>query len=159
MVVELAESALPYYWVTVGDSSLPFTVAVEHTRLVGVEDYSRRTIVYLGRYAPPEDPILGESDDVISRRFLDAAARSFSPEFAKPLATHLFRAPGAQPIVPPGWGRHRPTVRTSIPGLFAANMAQIYPWDRGINYSLALGEDAAATLLKDMSVQPVAVNS
>ena len=53
MVVELAESVLPYYWVTVGDRGLPFTVAVEHTHLVGTSDYSGRTVVYLGRYAAP----------------------------------------------------------------------------------------------------------
>ena len=34
-------------------------------------------------------------------------------------------------------------------GVLAANMAQIYPWDRGINYSLELGEQVAARILAE----------
>ncbi len=147
MVVELSKSALPFYWVTVGDPDLPFTVAVEHTRLVPASDYGGRTLVYLGRYAPPEDPILAESDDAIRDRFLEAASRAFSETFNAPLGTHVFRAPAAQPIVPPGWATDCPPLRAPVTGLITANMAQIYPWDRGINYSLELGERAAAETL------------
>ena len=84
---------------------------MEHTRLVGTADYSGRTIVYLGRYAAPEDPMLALSDEAIARTFVDAAAGAFSPGFAAPLAVHVFRAPAAQPLVPPGWGTARPALR------------------------------------------------
>ena len=152
MVVELERSALPYYWVTVGDRRLPFTVAVEHTRLVGTTDYSGRTIVYLGRYSPPDDPIVSEADESVRERFLGAAADAFSEGFRHPLAAHLFRAPAAQPIVPPGWGRKKPSLRTGLRGLVTANIAQIYPWDRGINYSIELGEQAAKAVLDELEV-------
>jgi protoporphyrinogen oxidase len=147
MVVELAASALPYYWVTVGDSDLPFTVAVEHTRLVGTADYGGRTIVYLGRYVPPSDPLLEQTDEEIRAHFLQAASRAFSPQFDSPLAVHVFRAPAAQPVVPPGWGLGRPPLQSGVRGLVVANMAQIYPWDRGINFSIELGEQAAEAML------------
>lgn len=149
-VVELAESALPYYWITVGDDGLPFTVAVEHTRLVGNSDYSGRTIVYLGRYADASLDVTRAPDDVVLGEFLDAAARAFSPAFKAPLATHLFRAPAAQPVVPPGWENDRPSLHTGIAGLVTANMAQIYPWDRGINYSIELGEAAAEAVREEL---------
>ena len=158
MVVELPRSALPYYWVTVGDHDLPFTVAVEHTRLVGTADYDGRTIVYLGRYASPEDPLLRKDDDQVRELFLNGAARAFSGVFAEPLAAHVFRAPGAQPIVPPGWAARRPALRTGLPGLVTANIAQIYPWDRGINFSLKLGEDAALAVAEELessAVEPI----
>lgn len=151
MVVELERSVLPYYWVTVGDRDLPFTVAVEHTRLVGTEDYGGRTLVYLGRYAPPGDPLLEKSDDEIRETFLAAAARAFNPGFATPLASHVFRGPSAQPIVTPGWATSVPSLRTGLPGLVAANMAQIYPWDRGINYSVALGESASDAVIEELA--------
>jgi len=151
VVLELPASVLPYYWVTVGDSRLPFTVAVEQTRLVEPSDYGGRTVVYLGRYAPPDDPLLAAPDDEITRTFVNAAAEAFSPGFRDYLAAHVFRAPAAQPIVPPGWQLRRPALRTGIQGLVAANMAQIYPWDRGINYSLSLGEDAAQAILEEMA--------
>jgi protoporphyrinogen oxidase len=150
MVVELARSVLPCYWVTIGDSSLPFTVAVEHTRFIPAGDYGGRTIVYLGRYAPADDPVMLQDEEVIRKQFLDAAAVAFDPMFRAPLASHLFRAPGAQPIVPPGWSDSRPPLRSGIAGLVLANMAQIYPWDRGVNYSLELGEEAAAATLEEL---------
>jgi protoporphyrinogen oxidase len=150
VLVELRRSALPYYWVTVGDSRVPFTVAVEHTRLLPADDYGGRTLVYLGRYAPPEDPVIAATPDQVRDRFIEAASRAFSPVFADPIATHVSRAPAAQPILPPGWGTARPPLRTGLPGLVTANMAQIYPWDRGMNYSMELGETAAAAVLYDV---------
>ncbi|HXA41989.1 MAG TPA: FAD-dependent oxidoreductase [Candidatus Solibacter sp.] len=149
MVVELEQPALPYYWVTVGDDDLPFTVAVEHTRMVGTSAYSGRTIVYLGRYVKPDDALLKASETEISELFLEAAARAFSSSFLSPAAVHVFRAPNAQPIVPPGWAEARPAVRSGVRGLMVANMAQIYPWDRGINYSIELGESAAAAMAEE----------
>jgi protoporphyrinogen oxidase len=157
VVVELENSALPYYWVTVGDDNLPFTVAVEHTRLVPAGDYSGRTIVYLGRYAPPEDPLLALSDEEVARTFTGAAAAAFHPGFSSPLAVHVFRAPAAQPVVPPGWGAARPALASGVRGLVVANMAQIYPWDRGINYSIELGVSAAeAMLAEELESEPAA---
>jgi protoporphyrinogen oxidase len=159
MVVELAASALPFYWVTVGDRDLPFTVAVEHTRLVGTTDYGGRTIVYLGRYAAPETEIAKATDAEVAASFLEAATQAFGPAFRTPLAAHVFRAPGAQPIVPPGWDTGRPSLTTGIGGLVAANMAQIYPWDRGINYSVELGERAASAVLDELTGTPTALPS
>jgi len=151
VVVELARSALPYYWVTIGDANLPFTVAVEHTRLLPPEDYGARTIVYLGTYTPPDGPLNLRDDGEVRALFLDAATAALSPAFANPLRARVFRAAAAQPIVPAGWGSQRPPLRTGLRGLVTANIAQIYPWDRGINYSLELGEAAARALEADVA--------
>lgn len=115
---------------------------------------ARATVVYLGRYAPPEDPLLALTDEAIARQFLDAAADAFSPGFAQPLAMHVFRAPAAQPLVPPGWESNRPTLASGMRGLVVANMAQIYPWDRGINYSIDLGKSAARAISDDRLAVP-----
>jgi len=87
----------------------------------------------------------------VRRIFLESAAEHFNAAFATPLAAHVFRAPAAQPIVPPGWAAERPDLRSGVSGLVVANMAQIYPWDRGVNYSLELGEQAAAAVLDELS--------
>ncbi|MDP9326528.1 MAG: FAD-dependent oxidoreductase [Candidatus Dormibacteraeota bacterium] len=150
VLVELPRSALPYYWVTVADPTLPFTVAVEHTRLLPADDYGGRTLAYLGRYAPPEDPVASASPEEVRDLFIEAAARAFSPVFANPIATYVSRAPAAQPVTPPGWAAARPPLRTGLPGLVTANMAQIYPWDRGMNYSMELGESAAEAALDEI---------
>ena len=44
-----------------------------------------------------------------------------------------------------GWADHR----TPIRGLYLANTTQIYPEDRGMNYSIRLGQTAAKTVAED----------
>ena len=53
------------------------------------------------------------------------------------------REPAAQPIVTVGYGERIPPLRTPAPGLVLANTTQIYPEDRGTNYAVRLGEQAA----------------
>ncbi len=54
-----------------------------------------------------------------------------------------FREPAAQPVVTVGYERLIPPLRTGVPGLALANTTQIYPEDRGTNYSVRLGGEAA----------------
>ncbi len=51
-----------------------------------------------------------------------------------------FSAPFAQPIVTTEYRDHIPPFRTPVPGLWIANMFQVYPHDRGQNYSIRLAE-------------------
>jgi hypothetical protein len=42
-----------------------------------------------------------------------------------------------------------PALNTGVPGLVLANTTQIYPEDRGTNYSVRLADEAVAALLGD----------
>ena len=55
-----------------------------------------------------------------------------------------------------GAGSRIPGHRTPVPGLYLANMSQIYPQDRGQNYSIVLGETIAETVAADLSRAAVA---
>ena len=59
----------------------------------------------------------------------------------------LFREPAAQPIVTVGYRERIPPLATGVAGLLLANTTQIYPEDRGTNYTVRLGEQAAAAML------------
>jgi hypothetical protein len=48
--------------------------------------------------------------------------------------------PFAQPIVTPEFAQTIPPFDTPIDGLYTANMFQVYPYDRGQNYSIGLAE-------------------
>jgi hypothetical protein len=52
----------------------------------------------------------------------------------------MFAAPFAQPIVTTDYRAHIPPFHTPVPGLHLANMFQVYPHDRGQNYSVALAQ-------------------
>jgi hypothetical protein len=45
-----------------------------------------------------------------------------------------------------GYGARIPPLATPVDGLVLANTTQIYPEDRGTNYSVRLGDQAAAAL-------------
>ena len=47
-----------------------------------------------------------------------------------------------------GYGDRIPPLATGVPGLWLANTTQVYPEDRGTNYAVRLGEQAAAAILE-----------
>ena len=55
----------------------------------------------------------------------------------------------AQPIVTVGYREKIPEHRTPISGLYLATMSQIYPEDRGQNYSIKMGEKVAEMATSD----------
>src|SRR6185295_17801003 len=66
-------------------------------------------------------------------------------------ATHSFQAPFAQPIVRVGYRESLAPHETPISNLWLANMGQVYPHDRGQNYSAILGESVADRLLERLT--------
>jgi hypothetical protein len=58
-----------------------------------------------------------------------------------------FTAPNAQPIVGTDSRNRIPSFETPLPGLFVANIAQVYPHDRGQNYAIGVGERLASIVL------------
>ena len=62
------------------------------------------------------------------------------------LAAHVWRARYAQPVVDRSYRRRIPGRRTPIENLYLATMAQVYPQDRGTNYAIRQGRDAAREL-------------
>jgi hypothetical protein len=58
---------------------------------------------------------------------------------------------GAQPIVGINYKAGIPEHRTPLSGLYLANTTQIYPEDRGTNYSVRMGLRVAQMVLDDAS--------
>ena len=56
------------------------------------------------------------------------------------LNSQLFRAPYAQPIITTNYSKLIPPFVTPLKNVYLANMQQVYPWDRGTNYAVELGE-------------------
>ena len=67
----------------------------------------------------------------------------------------LHREPAAQPIVTVGYPDRIPPLQTGVPHLILANTTQIYPEDRGTNYSVRLGNQIAALVAADLAREPV----
>ena len=147
LVLELDRGFSPFYWTNVADSGLPFVGVIEQANLVPIERYGGRRFLYVANYVPPGDELLELSADELLGRYEDGLRR-VNPGFGRSwvLRSWLFREPDAQPIVTVGYRERMPPLATGVPGLVLANTTQVYPEDRGTNYAVRLGTEAAGTL-------------
>jgi protoporphyrinogen oxidase len=151
LILGLDRTLLPdVYWLNINDRDLPFLALVEHTNFMPPADYGGLHLVYLGNYVPMDHPLFGQSDEAVLTSFV-AGIRRIRPDLdPRWIKQHwVFRAPYAQPIVTTDYLDRLPPHRGPLPGVYLANMAHVYPQDRGQNYSLRLGERIAGMMLGD----------
>lgn len=136
------------YWLSIADPGYPFLALVEHTNMRPPEEYGGRHLIYLGNYLPMDHPLMHATKETALQEFLPHLSR-INPEFKPDWVTESwsFAAPFAQPIVTCEYAKHIPPHETPIPGLYMANMFQVYPQDRGQNYSIRLANQLANKLI------------
>lgn len=136
------------YWLSIADPGYPFLALVEHTNMRPPEEYGGRHLIYLGNYLPMDHPLMHATKETALQEFLPHLSR-INPEFRPDWVTESwsFAAPFAQPIVTCEYAKHIPPHETPIPGLYMANMFQVYPQDRGQNYSIRLANQLANKLI------------
>jgi protoporphyrinogen oxidase len=143
---QLTESC---YWINICDRGYPFMAIVEHTNFRSPTEYGGRHLVYLGNYRAMDDPLFTMSKEEVQAAFIPHLQRiipTFQPEWIQ--ECWMFQAPFAQPIVTTEYREHIPPLDTPLEGLWVANMFQVYPHDRGQNYSLELAERLVKLLTK-----------
>ncbi len=147
LVLALDRPLTSVYWLNVNDPGYPFMAMVEHTNYLPPADYGGRHLIYLGNYRPMDDPLMSSPKEAVLDEFLPHLER-LNPAFELSWLTDswMFTAPFAQPIVTVDYRDHIPPFRSPIPGLWTASMFQVYPHDRGQNYSIALAERLARAI-------------
>jgi protoporphyrinogen oxidase len=149
LLLELDRPFSGFYWTNVADRDLPFVGLIEHTNFVEPERYDGRRFLYVANYLEHGHELLGLDADALLKRYLPGLQRvnpAFDRSWVK--ASWLHREPAAQPIVTVGYHERIPALKTPVPGLVLANTTQIYPEDRGTNYAVRLGDQAAAAVLE-----------
>ena len=102
----------------------------------------------MANYLPRGHELLGLDADKLLERYtpgLKAVNPQFDRSWVKQLWLH--REPAAQPIVTVGYREKIPAMKTPIRGLVLANTTQIFPEDRGTNYAVREGDEAARAML------------
>jgi protoporphyrinogen oxidase len=135
------------YWLSIADEGYPFLAAVEHTNYISAENYGGRHLLYLGNYLPMDHPLLRSTPEEALEQFAPYLQR-LNPAFSRDWIIDKwgFAAPFAQPIVTRDYRAHIPPHETPLPGFYLANMFQVYPQDRGQNYSIKLANQLAKRL-------------
>ncbi len=74
-------------------------------------------------------------------KLFDPFLKKINSNYRKNLIGYeLFKAPFAQPVIPTNYSKMIPSMITPLKNIYLANMQQVYPWDRGTNYAVELGE-------------------
>ena len=148
LLLELDRRFSPFYWTNIADTQIPFVGLIEHTNFIDPARYGGRRFLYVANYLAPGDPLLDLTQDELLAAYMPGL-QAVQPQFSEDwiVARWLHREPAAQPIVTVGYHERIAPLQTGVPGLVLANTTQIYPEDRGTNYSVRLGGDAARALL------------
>ncbi len=154
MVLTLKRPLSQIYWMNIGDRSMPFLALVEHTNFVGPEEYGGNHILYISNYLAPGHHYFQLSEDELWALY-EPPLRKINPAFSPDWVTQrwLFKGPYAQPIITTEYRDKRPDHRTPLQGLYLENMTQIYPEDRGQNYSIRMGEEVARMVVEDYAAR------
>jgi protoporphyrinogen oxidase len=149
LLLELDRPFGRFYWTNVADRELPFVGLIEHTNFVEPEHYDGRRFLYVANYLEHGHDLLSLDADALLERYLPGLRR-VNPAFDRSWVRNLWlhREPAAQPIVTVGYHERIPALKTRAAGLVLANTTQVYPEDRGTNYAVRLGEQAARAVLE-----------
>ncbi len=148
LLLELDRPLSNFYWTNVAEPDLPFVGVIEHTNFVEPERYGGRHFVYVANYLPAGHELLSLDAEELLRRYEPGLRRinlAFSAAWVRGMWLH--REPAGQPIVTVGYRQRIPQLQTPVAGLMLANTTQVYPEDRGTNYAVRLGEQAAELML------------
>ena len=150
LILEMNRPLSPMYWMNIADRNLPFVGVIEQTNLVDPSLYGGKHIVYLTNYPSRENPIYQMTAEELANEYM-GHLKKINPEFDPSWvdAYHHHKVDAAQPIIGVDYSQRIPDLRTPIPGLYLANTTQIYPEDRGTNYSIRLGQEVADAVLAD----------
>jgi protoporphyrinogen oxidase len=152
LILKLKQPVSPIYWMNIADRSIPFVATIEQTNYIPPETYNGKRVLYISNYLDRSSPYYTMSPDELFDAYLPHLQKinpSFSADWVE--ERWHFRAAAAQPIVPLGYAKLIPEYRTPVRNLYLANTTQIYPEDRGTNYSVRLGQIIARVVDEDAS--------
>ena len=154
VVITLDRPLSDIYWLTMTDDDAPFVVAVEQTNFLPASTYGGKHIVYLSDYMSPDDPMAQMSVEELLDLY-EPWLRRINPAFERSWISDqwVFRDRAGQPVVRVGYHEIIPPHRSPITNLYLANTTQIYPEDRGQNYSLRMGRRVAQLIEGDLAVR------
>ncbi|OGH19069.1 MAG: hypothetical protein A3F31_01135 [Candidatus Levybacteria bacterium RIFCSPHIGHO2_12_FULL_38_12] len=151
LVLRLKEEFLKdgTYWLSMCDANIPFLAIIEHTHFMDKKSYNNEYIVYIGKYLPSSDPFFSKSKEEIFNIY-DPFLAKITKNYKKSIIDYrVFKAPFAQPIIPIHYSKVMPSFKTPLQGVYLANIQQVYPWDRGTNYAVGLGQKIATFIEND----------
>ncbi len=151
IVIVLKRPLSHIYWLNIADTSIPFVGLIEHTNLIEPKHYGGKHIAYLTNYLSTSHPLYKKNHEELLDEYLPHL-RKINPDFDPSWieTSYHHRVDAAQPIVTTNYSQLIPEHRTPIRGVYLANTTQVYPEDRGTNYSVRMGKNVAKMIIEDL---------
>lgn len=150
LILEMKKSLIDGYWLNILEKGWPFLVLVEQTNWIKKENYGGKVLVYLGNYLENGDKRLGMKKEELLKLYWPYLKKINGKIEKKWVGkSWKFQSPFAQPVFPVNYSRKKPELRTEENGVYMANMSMVYPYDRGVNYAVEIGQRAAKRILAD----------
>ncbi|HUO58141.1 MAG TPA: NAD(P)/FAD-dependent oxidoreductase [bacterium] len=132
------------YWINITDPDIPILALIEHTNFAPIEWYQGKHLMYVANYLPQDHKYFKMKKEEIFAELLPHLQK-INPEFNESWLEeyYLFQDLYAQPVVPLHYSEVKPTYETPIENIFLANMALVYPEDRGTNFAVDVGNKVA----------------
>ncbi len=150
LLLRLKKPFLPdnIYWLNINLKNFSFLNVVEHTNLISSQNYNGEHLIYAGKYLPKNRPDFTLTKEALLKKF-DNDLIKICPDYKDAMIDfEVFKSSYAQPIIPLNYSSTIQPVKSKTPGLYLASMEQVYPWDRGTNYAVALGKKVANEIIK-----------
>ncbi len=131
------------YWLSICDKNSPIVAIVEHTNFMDKKYYNNEHLVYLGKYLSHNHPYYLMNKEQLLKVY-DPYLKKINKDYESSIIDYeLFKVPFAQPIIPVNYSKIMPPFETPLKNVYLANIQQVYPWDRGTNYAIEIGEKVA----------------
>jgi len=143
VILKLARSVSPNFWVNVSDERMAIPGFVEFSNLRPLPE----TIVYVPYYMPTTNPKFSNSDeDFIQESF--GYLKLINPALtdADLLGARVGRLKHAQPVCGVNFATQIPAAQTGVAGLQIADTSFYYPEDRGVSESIKFAKGMVAEL-------------
>lgn len=151
VVMILKEKLSDFYWLNVADDEIPYGGLIEHTNFIPKEVYGGKVILYFSKYLNVNSEYLKMTNEEVKNNYIKHL-RKIYPDFKEDIIEDclIFKDRYAQPIWPMNYSKIKPKYKTPIENLYMANTSQIYPNDRGINFSIKLGKEVVDSMVGEI---------
>jgi protoporphyrinogen oxidase len=137
----LMKNSLSDFYVTNITDETPFTGIIEMSALVDKKHFGGSALVYLPKYAAPDDELFEKSDAEIEEIFLGALEKMYAHFDRKDvLAFEISRVRQVFPIPTLNYSENLPPVKTSLENVFVVNSAHIVNGTLNVNETVQLAE-------------------
>ncbi len=153
------EPISPFYVTNITDRWVPFTGVIEMTCVVDRAGFGGKSLTYLPKYVPSDDPAFNLSDEQLQEDFLSALER-MHPAFSRRsmCAFRISRVRYVLPITTLNYSDALPPIRTSVPYLYLVNSAHIVNGTLNVNETVQLANRTADLLISDACSLPLKVS-